>query len=223
MPGMNKHSINMCGETDDEMVRDQLFKRETDTLKTITVPNQLGKGVLLKLKFQLSYAKISERAAFFSVECRTRSYKGGLSFSFFLFLKRLHNLDTAWPVFTLLLIVHCTWGKKDWTPHAYHLDREVKIKKYLSSSSLKQEWSASWAGRKPCVSCSYLLTIHVVFLVLVPLPTWMLNSAGILTPAIVSELCIKHVASQKTSCSSGEGQYLTAKLSEMRVTTTKKW
>lgn len=47
MPGMNKHSINMCGEIDDEMVRDQRFKRETGMLKTITVPNQLGKGVLL--------------------------------------------------------------------------------------------------------------------------------------------------------------------------------
>lgn len=36
-------------------------------LKTITVSNQLGMGVI-KLKFQLSYAKISEKAAFFSVK-----------------------------------------------------------------------------------------------------------------------------------------------------------
>jgi hypothetical protein len=38
-------------------------------------------------------------------------------------------------VFMLLFIMKCIWGKNDWTLHAYNLDREVKIKKYLSSSS----------------------------------------------------------------------------------------
>lgn len=139
----------------------------------------------------------------------------GRLYLFIFFMKKFHKSDSAWLVFMLLFIMKCILGKNDWTLHAYNLEREVKIKKYLSSLDSKQESSASRAGRNPWVPFSH--TFHrCPFGSSAALPTWMLNSAGTLVHSNHELLeCALYKACEphwRLAAPPGKGRDLSAKL-----------